>query len=83
VQSQVSHSEIRSALIAKLEATHVKLTDFSKDNDRAAGNVLRAFIQQVNAQSGKKIPAEDGAALIKAAGELIALLDGDGDSNGS
>ncbi len=40
----------------------------------AAVNQLDAFINQVEAQRGKKISDEDADALIAAAGAIIALV---------
>ncbi len=41
----------------KLRVAGRALCDPNPNNDRAAANALRAFIHQVEAQRGKKIPA--------------------------
>jgi hypothetical protein len=47
-----------------------------KDNKKAALGMLRAFINQVEAQMGKKISTEDGQALIDAALLIIDSING-------
>jgi len=62
---------LTNALTKKLKKASKKLTDGNPRNDRAAVNKLNAFINQVSAQSGKKISEADADALIAAAQGII------------
>ena len=64
---------IENNLNAKLDAA---LNALNHNNDQVAINVLQAFINTVQAQSGKKIDASDAADLIAAAEKIIALITG-------
>jgi len=66
---------IENSLDAKLETVQLALDDLNANNDVAAINSLRAFINAVVAQRGKKIPEEDADALIAAAQAIIAALE--------
>jgi parallel beta-helix repeat protein len=61
-----------TSLMAKLENTARKLDD---QNIGAAINLLQAFINEVEAQRGKKIPEADADALITVAQEMIEALE--------
>ena len=61
-------------LLAKLETAIEKLSDETVENDAAAVNSLQAFINSVEAQSGKKISEDDADALITAAQQIIDML---------
>jgi hypothetical protein len=74
VRSLNLHHGTENSLIAKLDAALALLTDLVEDNDHVAQNVLAAFINQVEAQHGKKIPAKDADGLIEDAQEIIELL---------
>jgi hypothetical protein len=50
------------------------LEDDNVNNDVAVVNLLEAFINAIEAQYDKKIPAADADALIEAAQEIIELL---------
>jgi hypothetical protein len=63
-----------TALGAKLDAAMQILTDGDPDNDHRAIPILEAFIHQVEALAGKKIPADDAAALVDAAERIIAVI---------
>jgi hypothetical protein len=65
---------IENSLLAKLDAAIQKLDDDNDNNDLAAINSLQAFINAVEAQSGKKISEEDVDDLIAAAQQIIDLL---------
>ena len=65
---------IANSLLAKLDTALEKLEDENDNNDQAAINSLKAFINAVEAQHGKKILEEDADALIAAAEEIIELL---------
>lgn len=67
---------IQNALDAKLNAALMALDDMNDGNDQAAINSLVAFMNHVAAQSGKQIDADDAAALIAAAQEIVGLLMG-------
>ncbi len=59
---------------AKLATVERAIGDANTNNDAAAVNSLPAFINDVQTQSGKKIPQGDADALIAAASETIAQL---------
>lgn len=65
---------MENSLISKLEAV-IKSLDRGRNN--AAVNQLGAFINQVEAQSGKKLSDEEADGLIEAAQEVIASIVGD------
>ena len=67
---------IENSLLAKIDAAIAKLEDDNPKNDRAAVRILRAFINAVKAQSGRKISgnADD---LIAAAQQIIDMLIGE------
>lgn len=67
---------ITTSLLAKLNTAQKILSDDNEQNDVAAINTLRAFIQHVDAQSGKKIDAADAQSLQEAAMEIIQVLRG-------
>ncbi len=68
------HEGIANSLESKLENALQKLADDNDKNDVAAINSLRAFINVVEALSGKKIFQEDADILIAAAQEIIDIL---------
>jgi hypothetical protein len=70
------HKGIASSLQSKLEAASQLLEDGNENNDGAAVNLLEAFINAIQAQYGKKIPAADADVLITVAQEIIELLSG-------
>jgi len=72
------HHGIENALLSKLQAATLLLVDMVPGNDCGAVAVLEAFINQVNAQSGKKIPPSDAADLVAAAEAIISLLESQG-----
>ncbi len=63
-----------NSLLAKLDTALQKLADDNDKNDVAAINSLQAFINAVEAQSGKKISQEDADTLIAAAQQIIDIL---------
>ena len=63
---------IENSLVSKLEGA---LDALDRGQDNAAVNQLNAFINQVEAQRGKKISEADADALIAAAQEIIALIE--------
>jgi hypothetical protein len=65
---------LANALTGKLQAALNKLNDGNPNNDVAAANKLNEFIDQVAAQSGKKIDAEDADVLIATAHLIISQL---------
>ena len=66
---------IENSLLAKVEAAIGVLEDDNEKNDGAAVNVLGAFINAVEAQTGKKIPELQAAALIAEAAVIIEALE--------
>ena len=67
---------IENGLIAKLDAALSKLNDGNENNDGAAINNLEAFINQVEAQRGKKLTEEQADVLVAAAQAIIDSLSG-------
>jgi hypothetical protein len=48
--------------------------DLKENNDGAAVNALEAFINEVEAQRGNKIPEDEANALIQAVQKIIDML---------
>jgi tripartite motif-containing protein 71 len=67
---------VKSSLTPKLEAAHKVLTDDNTRNDVAAVNALKAFINSVEAQRGKKIAQGDAGTLIADAQKIMEALSG-------
>jgi hypothetical protein len=61
-----------NSLVSKLENA---LDSIGKGQTKAAVNKLEAFINEVEAQQGKKIPQSDADALIAAAQYIIAVIE--------
>ncbi|MHC4364141.1 MAG: choice-of-anchor Q domain-containing protein [Planctomycetota bacterium] len=70
-------SGIENSLMAKLEAALGAMEDENENNDAAAINTLGAFINALEAQSGKKISEADADALIAVAQQIIDILSGE------
>lgn len=64
------HKGIKQSLDAKLQNAN---KSYNKGNDIAGNNQLRAFINEVRAQTGKKIPQYLADLLIAMAENIIAL----------
>jgi len=73
VRSLDLHHGTENSLLSRLDAALMTLTDLVEGNDHAAVNILGAFINQVEAQRGKKIAEDDADELIAAAQEIIDL----------
>ena len=71
VESLELSSGIENGLTSKLDNAIEKL---NKGNERTAVNQLNAFINQVKAQRGKKIPTEEADALIAMAQRIIESI---------
>jgi hypothetical protein len=67
---------IENSLLAKIDTAIAKLEDGNAKNDKAAVRILRAFINAVKAQKGKKISA-NADDLIEAAQQIIDMLIGE------
>jgi hypothetical protein len=67
---------LTTSLEAKLKTALGKNADGNTRNDGAVVNALKAFIQEVKAQRGKKIAEDDADALIIAAQQIIDLRRG-------
>ena len=65
---------ITNSLQVKLDTPLRLLEDENEHNDVAAINSLRAFVNAVEAQSGKKISQEDADYLIEDAQQVIDML---------
>jgi hypothetical protein len=63
-----------NSLKARLDTAVKILNDNSGQNDKAAANVLGAFINSVQAQQGKKIPTPAADDIITAAQHIIESL---------
>jgi hypothetical protein len=70
------HHGIENSLMVKLNGAWQNLTDPNPENDGAAINQLQAFVNQVEAQSGKKITAADAENLVASAQAIIEALQG-------
>ena len=68
------HKGIANGLVRKLRNAGRALCDANPKNDRAAANVLSAFIHEVEAQRGKKISAPDADQLLAATEAILAEL---------
>lgn len=64
-----------NSLAAKLEAAMKALGDENEHNDKAAVNLLKAFINAVKAQRGKKISELDADMLVAEAEEIQLMID--------
>ena len=62
---------IESSLTSKLDAA---IAAMDRGQDKAAVNKLNAFMNQAEAQRGKRISDADTDALIAAAQEIIAAI---------
>ena len=62
---------IKNSLVSKLENV---IKQLDKGNNNTAINKLNAFINEVNAQSGKKISTSDANLLIAYAEGIINLI---------
>jgi hypothetical protein len=71
VQSLGLPKGLETSLVSKLEAA---LASLNRGNKKAAMNELQAFMNHVNAQSGKKITEQQAAELIAAAQQIIDSL---------
>ena len=65
-----------NSLDTSLDTATKVLQDSNQNNDVAAINALEAFINELEAQRGKKIPSEVADTLIAKAQEIIAALSG-------
>jgi predicted outer membrane repeat protein len=65
---------IENGLVAKLEAAMKALGDDNEHNDKAAVNLLEAFIHAVKAHRGKKILESDADMLISDAMRIMAII---------
>ncbi len=63
---------VANALMAKLDSAQAA---YDRGNTNAASNILNAFINQVNAQTGKSIDAEHAAHLVDHAWNVLNALD--------
>ena len=76
VDSENIDPKLERSLLAKVNAA---ISALDKDNPNAAKvamNNLKALINHVKAQTGKKITADTAAAIIAAANQIIAALGG-------
>lgn len=70
---KVLSNETKNSLVSKVDNA-LKSTDKEKDN--SAINQLRAFINEVNAQRGKKMSEEAADMLIEYANNIITQIEG-------
>jgi hypothetical protein len=71
VQSLGLHHGTENSLVKKADNACAK---FNEGNIQAAVNILNAFINEVEAQKGKKISEEDATVLIQYVLNVIELL---------
>ena len=71
VMHHVTNPGVAISLMAKLDAAQVALTRGQTD---VAINLLNAFINEVNAQSGKHIATDHAGMLVEHANKVIAAL---------
>jgi hypothetical protein len=69
------HKGTANSLVKKLRNAGRALCDANPKNDRAAANVLSAFIHEVEDQRGKKISALDADELLAATEAILAELE--------
>ncbi len=65
---------IQNSLDSKLDRAVDALVDAGMGNNGSAINVMEAFVNAVEAQSGNQIPESDATALIDFAQNIIAVL---------
>jgi len=68
--------EIGQALQAKVDAALAALARGNNNDAKVAMNELKALVNYVQGQTGKKVTAEAAAAIIDRANAIIATLDG-------
>jgi len=80
IQQQVNlgniDAEIETSLLAKVDAAISALERGNPNDAKVAMNDLKALVNQVEAQTDKKITAEAAAAMIISANQIIAILGG-------
>ncbi len=69
-------TELETSLEAKVDAAAAALAKGNPNDAKVAMNDLKALINQVEAQTDKKITPEAAAAVIEKANAIIAALDG-------
>jgi len=69
-------ASVENSLTTSLDTANKVLEDSNQNNDAAAINSLEAFINKLEAQRGKKIPADVADELIAKAQEIIDALTG-------
>jgi len=68
--------EYEQSLTAKVDAAIDALARGNSNDAKVAMNALKAFINEVNAQSGKRIDTDVAAAVIERADRIIVALGG-------
>ena len=69
--AHIDNKGVAKSLMAKLDGAQVAL---DRGQTRVALNKLNAFINEVNAQSGKHIAADHAGMLVEHANKVIAAL---------
>jgi len=69
------HKGTKNSLLANLKNALTSLEREKRDSDKVAINMLRAFINKVNAQSGKKVPKGDADELKEEAERIINAIE--------
>lgn len=70
-EGHITNAGVTQSLLAKLDAAQAAL---DRGQSNVALNQLRAFIREVQAQSGKYILAEHAAHLVEHAQQVIQVL---------
>jgi hypothetical protein len=71
VESLLLDNGITTSLVAKLNAANASMR---RNQTAAACGQFRAFVNEVNAQAGKKIPVAQAQQMIEAAIRISAVL---------
>ena len=68
--------DLEGGLLDKVDAASETLASGNPNSAKPAMNNMKALINQVEAQTGKKIEADTAAAIIEIANQIIAALGG-------
>ncbi len=60
--------------VKRVYSRYISLTHFHKNSDQTAKNILRAFVNQVEGQSGNRIDATQSKIMIDKANFIISLI---------
>ena len=72
ISDRVSNKGIKNSLMQKLANANKAL---EKGNIKAAINIMEAFLQEINVQTGKKISTEDAEYFVFIAASILRGLE--------